>query len=314
MKRRRREIIHYLLFVLLAAVFWVFQAANEIYEQELEVPLEIANVPSNVVITSELPSSVRVKVKNKGIALFPYVYGRQSLPKLVVDFNEYRHTNGHVRILTSEIVEPVIAARNFTFLGVSPDTLEFYYNYGESKRVPVRWQGDIQPQDGYSVGDIALSSDSVMVYASREVLDTITAAWLQPTTVAGVADTTTLTRSIQKVRGARFSPSSVKVTFFTDRIVEKSVEVPVQGVNFPAGKKLQTFPAQVSITFQVGMKRYREVTAEDFILVVNYEDLLQTEGNRCHLSLKSTPLGTSQVKIDPNDVEFIIEDSKEPQE
>lgn len=314
MKRRRREIIHFLFFVLLAAVFWVFQAANDIYEQELEVPLEVVNVPSNVVITSEFPSYVKVRVRNKGIALFPYVYGRQSLPKAVVDFNEYRHNNGHVRILTSDIVKPIITARNFTFLGVSPDTLELYYNYGESKRVPVRWQGEIQTREGYSVGDIALSSESVVVYASREVLDTITAAWLQPTTITDVADTISITRPIQKVRGARFSPGSVKVTLLTDRIVEKSVEVPVHGVNFPAGKKLQTFPAMVNITFQVGMNRYREVSADDFILVVNYEDLLQAEGNRCHLSLKSTPQGTSQVKIEPNDVEFIIEDSKEPQD
>ena len=314
MKRRRREIVNYLFFVILAAVFWGFQAANEVYEQELEMPLEIINVPSNVVITSELPSCVKVRVKDKGTNLFPYVYGRQSLPKATIDFNDYQNSNGHVRILTSELVKRVLATRDFTFLGVTPDTLEFYYNYGLSKKVPVRWQGSIQTTEGYTVADVRLSRDSVLVYASREVLDTITAAWLQPITLTDVADTTALSRPVQKVHGARFSPNTVKVSLITDRIVEKSVQVPVQGVNFPADKKLQTFPALVNVTFQVGMKMYRDITAEDFILVVNYEDLLQTQGNRCHLSLKSTPLGASQVKIEPNDVEFIIEDSKEPQE
>lgn len=314
MKRRRRDIINYLFFVVLAAVFWAFQTANEVYEQELEAPLELINVPSNVVITSELPSCVKVRVKDKGTNLFPYVYGRQTLPKVVIDFNEYQSNSGHVRILTSELLKPLMAARDFTFLGVHPDTLEYYYNHGLSKRVPVKWQGSIQTTEGYTLADVRVSRDSVLVYASREVLDTITAAWLQPVTLSDVADTTTLSRPIQKVRGARFSPNTVKVSLFTDRIVEKSVQVPVHGVNFPAGKRLQTFPAQVAVTFQVGMKMYRDITADDFILVVNYEDLLQIAGNRCHLSLKSTPLGVSQVKIEPSDVEFIIEDTKETSE
>jgi len=112
-----------------------------------------------------------------------------------------------------------------------------------------------------------------------------------------------------KVPGAKFVPQSARVTIITDRMIEKTVQVPVQGVNFPASKTLRTFPPKVNITFQVGMSQYKRITPESFVLVVNYADLLKNTDNRCHLSLKSVPIGVRRARINPADVEYVIEDS-----
>lgn len=308
---KNREILLYVFFIVLAAAFWLFQVVNEDYEQELKVPLQIVNVPNNVVLTSEVPDYLHIRVRDKGSNLFSYVYGGGMLPAAVVDFAEYKNAGGHVRILTSELLKPILAKCNFTYLGARPDTLEFFYNYGLCKKVPVRLQGSIVPLEGYSLADVRLNCDSVLVYASKAILDTITAAWLRPESFVDVTDTLICEREIQPIRGAKFRPATIRMSAYTDRMVEKTVQVPVQGVNFPAGKHLQTFPAKVNITFQVGMKMYRDITEENFILVLNYEDLMQSETNHSHLALKSVPLGVTQVKINPDDVEFIIEENKE---
>lgn len=304
----KKAILQYLFFIGIAATFWLFQAVNQDYEQEIMVPLEFVNVPSNVVITSDLPHSLTLRVRDRGVNLFPYVYGRSRLTTVTIDFNEHANSGGHIRLLTSDLLKPIATKVGFQYIGARPDTLDIYYNYGLCKKVPVQLQGTIQPTEGYTLADIRMDHDSVLVYASKHILDTLTAAWLTPVNYTDIADTLHFSGEVQKVRGAKFKPASTKVHVFTDRMVEKSVQVPVQGVNFPAGKHLQTFPGQVTVTFQVGMKMYREITADNFILVVNYEDLIRSESNRCHLSLKSTPLGVAQVKINPIDVEFIIEE------
>ena len=84
--------------------------------------------------------------------------------------------------------------------------------------------------------------------------------------------------------------------------------MPVRPVNFPASKQLRTFPATVKVTFQVGMGLYRKITSENFVLVVNYEDLLKNKSTYCHLSLKTIPEGVSHVRISPQDVEYVIEE------
>lgn len=305
---KNREILIYSFFVVLAAAFWLFQTMDLYYEEDLDVPLELVNVPNNVVLTSEVPQVVKMRVRDKGVNLMSYVYGNGKLQTVTIDFSEYQNSSGHFRIPMAELLKQITAKHDFTYLGAKPDTLDIYYNYGLRKRVPVRWLGNIEPAEGYTLADVRLSKDSVLVYASKQVLDTITAAWLKPLNEMNVTDTLVVDRNVMPVRGAKFQPSKIQVRAYTDRMVEKQVTVPVQGVNFPAGKHLQTFPAQVTVTFQVGMKMYRDITADNFILVVNYEDLLKSNSNHCHLSLKSTPLGVTQVKIEPQDVEFIIEE------
>ena len=56
------------------------------------------------------------------------------------------------------------------------------------------------------------------------------------------------------------------------------------------------------------MRLYRKISADDFILVLRYEDLLKETSGKVALSLNSLPIGVSHVRIEPNEVEFLIED------
>lgn len=299
----------FLFFLVLSTTFWILQALNETYEQDFEVKLELRNVPSNVVITTDLPTTVHVTLRDKGSVLLAYRYTRQFKP-IIVDFNTYSNNTGHVTIQGSELSRQVALQLlgSTQMLSFKPDTVEFYYNYGLCKRVPVVIQGDIRAGRLFSLASTTMSVDSVTVYASKEQLDTITAAYTKPLNLRNLTDTTRIAAPFAQVFGAKFVPASVNLTFCIDRVVEKTVQVPVQQVNFPASKQLRTFPATVNVTFQVGMGLYRSITSDNFVLVVNYEDLLKNKTNLCHLALKTIPAGVSHVRIQPQDVEYIIEE------
>ena len=72
---------------------------------------------------------------------------------------------------------------------------------------------------------------------------------------------------------------------FPDIYTEKTVEVPLHGVNFPADKALRTFPSKVQITFQVGLKRFRSIKASDFIINISYEELLKLGSDKYTVDL-----------------------------
>ena len=304
-----RHTLVFLFFLALSAVFWVIQALNETYEEEFTVPIELKNVPGNVVITTDLPDAFRVNLRDKGIMLVNYRYAKRLNP-VVVDFNAYSNASGHVVIPVAELLRQVAAqlAPGTQLLSMKPDTLEFYYNYGLCKRVPVVVQGSFRAGRLFTISAMQTAADSVTVYASKALLDTITAAYTRPLNLGELTDTTSLRADFLPVRGAKFVPAQVGVTFCVDRLVEKTVQVPVQQVNFPASKQLRTFPATVKVTFQVAMGLYRRITSDNFVLVVNYEDLLRNTSNKCHLSLKTVPAGVTHVRISPQDVEYIIEE------
>lgn len=304
-----KQFLIFLFFLALSSVFWIFQTLNETYEEDFQVPLELRNVPSNVVITTDLPENLHILLRDKGSQLLAYRYTRQFKP-VVVDYNTYSNPSGHVSILGNELQRQIAAQLlpGTQMLGLKPDTLDFYYNFGQFKRVPIRPLGEVRAGRLYSLAKTVYSEDSVTVYASREQLDTITAAYLQPFNLRNLTDTTHVKSNFVKVKGAKFVPAQIGVTFCIDRLVEKTIQVPVQQVNFPASKQLRTFPATVKVTFQVGMGLYRKITSENFVLVVNYEDLLKNKSTYCHLSLKTIPEGVSYVRISPQDVEYVIEE------
>lgn len=48
-------------------------------------------------------------------------------------------------------------------------------------------------------------------------------------------------------------PASIEMMLPVDIYTEKTVEVPLHGINFPADKVLRAFPSKVQVTFQVGL-------------------------------------------------------------
>lgn len=305
---KSRELLVFCFFVFVAFCFWLLQTMNDVYQADFKIPVRLKNVPKEVVMTSELPKEIRVHVEDRGTVLLNYMLGRTFFP-VSFDFQDYKDNGFHVSIPVSEVTKKVSAqlASTTKLLSVRPNVLEFIYTQGKAKKVPVAAKGRMMAGHQYYISDILLSPDSVMVYAPDSVLDFITTAYTQPVDIENITDTVSRHVHLQTVKGAKFTPSSADVKIYVDMYSEKTVEVPVTGVNFPAGKILRTFPSRVQVTFQVGLKHFKQITAEDFFIGVSYEDVVNARDNKIHLSLRRVPEFASHVRIVPEEVDYLIE-------
>ena len=267
---KSREFLIFLFFFLIAGGFWLLQTLNNDYEAEFSIPVRMKDLPNNVVLTSEPPSELRVRVKDKGTVLLNYMLGKSFFPVNLV-FLDYKGKDNHVKIYASDFEKKILSQLNVSskILSIKPDTLEYIYSEGKSKLVPVRFQGKVTAGLQYYVSDTICKPDSVLVYAPEGILDTITTAYTQNITLENISDTTRRRILLTSERGVKFVPASVEMTFPVDIYTEKTVEVPLHGVNFPADKVLRTFPSKVQITFQVGLKRFRSIKASDFIINIS---------------------------------------------
>ena len=308
-----RQVLVFCFFLALSTFFWIFMAGKERKEVEFDVQVSLINVPDNVVITTEPPKKVTLKLKDEVFTLFNYKYNKKKNFHITLDWNEVNTPSGHVRLLSSNLLKNLTAnlQHSTEIIGCRPDTIEFFYNYGQSRTVPVVFQGCAEADSAYNIISRDIYPRQVVVYASKRILDTITAAYIKPVALYDLADTTVVNVEFQKVNGIKYVPNSARLTVIADRMVEKTVDVPVRGVNFPAGKSLRTFPAKVAVNFQVGTSFYNKVDAESFVIVVNYEDLVNDNDNKVVLHLKSTPYGVQRPRINPSEVEYIIEDTAE---
>ena len=307
---RNKEFLIFLFFFLVSTAFWLLQSLNETFDVEIKVPLKLEHVPEDVVVTSDLPSELTVKVRDKGTVLVRYIYGADVSP-VAVDYRDYDKgmVSGGVVVERSYVQKKIqsrlVASTNI--VSIRPDTLEFFFNRGARKKVPVELAGTIETSPEYYLKRVDFEPDSVEVLAPLAILDTISQAFIVPVHLSDLASNAKIQRTLHRVRGAKFIPEQVDMMVQVDLYTEKTVEVPIIGVNFPGSKDLRTFPSKVDVTFRIGMSRFKDITADDFVLAVTYEELMENDSSKLKLHLRSVPPGVSNVRIEPSEVDYLIE-------
>ncbi len=305
-----REFLVFLFFLAVSGVFWLLMTLNDPYEKEFKIPVQVTGVPKNMVLTSDDTDTIRVTLRDKGLLLLGYMYG-DGLRKIGVSFRNY--TSGHASCVVSgaelqRLVYQQLSAST-KIVGVKPDRMEFFFNYGQHKRVPVKWRGHVTPEHSYFISGVEYRPDSVDVYASKNALDSINAVYTELLGYTNFRDTLTVDGRLQRIKGVKTVPDRVKVTFFTDILTEESIDdVPITGVNLPEGKVLRTFPSKVTVRFVAGMSRFRSLKPKDFTVIVDYNEIANRPSDKCSLHLKAVPGGVSRPSLSLKQVDYLIEE------
>ena len=305
-----REFLVFLFFLCLSGIFWLSLTLNDTYEREFAIPVSVVDIPKNAVLTSEEVDTVKMTIRDKGIILVAYQYG-EYLNRLRIPFKNYTRNNGSGFIPASELQKLVYQqlVSSSKIIATKPEKLEFFYNYGTNKKVPVRWSGRVIPEELYFISRVDYLPDSVTVYASDEKLDSINMVYTETLNYANFRDTLSITCNLAKIKGVKVVPDRVKINFFTDVLTEENIEgVPIQGINLPEGKVLRTFPRYAKVHFVAGVSQIRSLRAEDFMVVADFREIMVNHKEKCNLYLREVPRGVSRAVLETKQVDYLIEE------
>jgi len=305
-----KQFLVFLFFLLLSAVFWLIMTLNENYEREIKIVTKVTNIPKNVVLTSAEVDTIRVTVSDKGWIIMSYMYGNRE-GVVNINFKSYDKGQGKGTVSSGEtkrlVVQQLEASTKVT--AIKPERLEFTYNNGESKRVPVLWAGRIIPDQLYFISQVKYTPDSVDIYASKEKLDSIQAIYTERLNHANFRDSLVIDSRLSHPKDVKVVPDRISIAFYTDVLTEETIEgVPIQCINLPEGKVLRTFPAKVKIHFVAGVSRIRTLRPEDFTIIADYQEIVEEHSDKCHLYLRNVPHGVSHATLDTKEVDYLIEE------
>ena len=304
-----REFLIFLFFLFVAGAFWLLMALNETYERDFLVPVRLVNVPRDVVITTDIDDTVRVTIRDKGFTLAAYMYGERLKP-LTVNYKAYTaKDNGHAQIpqadLQKQLNQQLFGSSRIT--SVKPDRLEFYYNHGIYKKVPVRILGRFEAGKNRYIARTLVTPSTVAVYAGRPLFDSIRFVNSEPLRILNIEDTVVRTVRLKTIRGARIEPSEVKVTISPDILIEENIEVPIQAANMPPGKVLRTFPSRVRIRYVVGAGDFRSIQADQFLVEADYDEIAGSSSDKCKIYLRRMPASVKSANLDISQVDYLVE-------
>ncbi len=304
-----KEFLIFLFFLALSGAFWLLLALNDTYEQEIRFPVRIVNVPKNVVLVSDADDTLRVSVRDKGYTLCAYLYG-EKIRRIDIPFSSYIKKKGYGMLSAAElsklVYQELFSSSHITSL--KPEKLEYFYNYGMHRRLPVRLFGNIVPEASYYLARVEFKPDYVDVYGSQSKLDSLKWVYTERLSLRNLKDTIVRMIDLRKIRGVKCVPSMVKISVYPDVLTEESIEVPITAVNMPEGKVLRTFPARVKVVFTVGASNFRNVTPDKFRIVVDYNELQANPSEKCNLRIAQVPHGIKNVHTEVAQVDYLVEE------
>lgn len=308
---RRREVLTYAGFVLIAFFFWVMTTAYEETDATYTVRLAIDGQPDNRVFTTPVAEEIKVSVRDNNFQLLSYYYGGV-MKELRVDFNRYADLGGNFRISAAEL-DALIKAElqpSTQITAITPSLVDARYAVAEGKRVPVRLNMDFRPAPDHRMGRPEVTPDSVTVHAPAAVLDTLTILVTQPLRRFGLTDTLDEVIHLELPLGVNATPDSLRLVLPVSQYVERTfAHVPVRTEYVPDGVRLNLFPYAVQVVCQVEFGAYRELSADDFELSVSYLDIYTRHQQKLpiHLRYNNRDERVAGVRLVPDSVEYVIE-------
>lgn len=300
-----RNLLTYLVCVLAAFVVWIIITLDEETERDFQVPVELVNVPDNVVLLEDVPHSINAVIKGRGTQFLKFSFGKGFSMK--IDFRQY---SGDEKIsvsrakLDGNIRE--IFGQNINILALNPDSVSVPYTYTDKGvRLPLVVNSDISTGIHSVIsGDLIMSDDSVMVYSISDIPTGLTHIETEPLVLRDVSDTTTAEVKIKQIKGMKILPERVSVTVPAEMLIAKTRTVPVHVTNIPEGSNLITFPANVDVEFYVPMHLYNRDVSPNAIVDYN---TIKNGSLRAKVNVSALPDGCRMISSSPDSVEYYIE-------
>ncbi|MCL1938499.1 MAG: YbbR-like domain-containing protein [Candidatus Azobacteroides sp.] len=299
----------FLVFVVLVSCFWVLQNLQQKTEREISVPIYYTQIPSGLVVSDSLPSTMTLKLLDKGSVFLKYYFNRKfamirlNLKNLPLDQSSYTIER---YALSAQVQE--LLANTTQILSFQPERIQIHYSPLQKKKVPVLINGKITTAPGFMFRDsIHINPSHVWIYGKRAALDTVQYVQTEVVNKENVSQKLDMSLQLTAPDGICLDTDKIKLLADIEEYTEKIIELPVLCYNQPKDVLVRFFPASVGVISQLTLNQYSQLKESDLKVSVDYNDFSQNSGANIKVVLSQRPNWLIHYRIVPESVEYLIE-------
>ena len=159
-------------------------------------------------------------------------------------------------------------------------------------------------------GPIRIEPDSVVIYGSSSVLESVDAVYTRPVTINDVSKNVSGVARLVAVPGARMSETEVAWSLDVVRFVEQRGRVNIAVRGTPAGVRLSVLPSTAEAVFLCRFP-FKGNPADVCEFYVDYSDFTNSISGSCVVRCANLPQGVISWKLDPEVVDCMeLEDQE----
>ncbi len=304
---RNGDLPVFLLFLIISFFFWASQNMGEMYERSISYPVELTGLDENVRLTHEVSSPLHITVSGPGTSI-----RRASRKKKTIVLNAAGFSSSGPNMYaraSSELVDSLasLLPASLAIKNIYPDSLRFGCIEEARIKLPVRFTGEASGGDRFIIDRLECIPDSVIVGVPAGKDSLFREILTESVAIQATSELNEVEAGLVLPADVRLLDDDiVRIVSYSSRVTEKSLDVPVEGVNFPDGLMLKTFPSKVRASFQVRLADFDSARPEDFCVAVDYSTL-NTSDVKAEVIVTKQPADVVNVRVSPMLVEYLVE-------
>jgi len=159
--------------IVLAIILWMFVVGEERAEVGLSIPLELINLPPHLLITSEVPRDINVRVNGPRRLLRRLQ--TEALHK-TIDLSGVREGNVFFEITPDSLLLP----HGVEVVSISPDAIGLALERLSEKELQILASLEGKPEEGFDVDSVVFKPEKVVVQGPSSVLKNLDALYTKP--------------------------------------------------------------------------------------------------------------------------------------
>jgi hypothetical protein len=310
-----KRLIIFFFFLLLSILFWFLTVLNKDYNTIISYPLRYTKIPRELVLMNNAVNHLDLDIQSRGFTLLRLKMQSKISP-LALDVNSFslQSIPGETPIVLYLVTDLIIdklqqqLTSDIRIKSALPDTLFLLLTERFTKNIVVRPDLNLEFERQYmQVGKIRIIPDSVRVSGPGRIMDTLAYISTVHEDVTGLRKNVSMDIDLKSTDRLEYSVNEVSVNIQVEKFTEESIEIPIEVKNVPDGFFLRTFPANVDVTYRVGLSDYKKVNEHMFSAVLDYSARDNSIGNKLEVQLARVPEYVQVTNFSPKSVEYIIE-------
>jgi hypothetical protein len=304
--KRNQKLRSFLVFLLMAASIWFLTKFSKPLVAEFRLNLEYTNFPQQTLVSTDAPKVLTVTVNANGFKLLTEFFSDKSL---VIDLSAGRLLeDDKIRFSQDQLL--AFCYRKMPAAGViSLDTKELIVPIDRmaAKEIEVFFQGEVSLSQGFKmIGQPKIEPNKITVYGPSQMIDTISSIRTIYTRLEGLRSNINKAIALESLFSNELSRSQDSI-FWSAQILEytqKQIELPVELINVPRGKKLQIFPEMMTLSVEIPVNEYALYDKSNFRLICDYTERI-SEDSFMIPRLSQLPQGVFKPELSHKKVDYV---------
>jgi hypothetical protein len=273
---------------------------------EFQLNLAYSNLPEQTLVSPDAPQKLLITVNANGFKLLTEFFRDKSL---VLDLSAGRVLeNNKIRFNQDQLLafcyRKIPAA---DVISINTKELIVPVDRMSAKTIDVVFQGEVLLEKGFKlVGTPQMKPRKITLYGPSQMIDSISSVNTIYTSLIDLRANLTKNIPLESLWSQKLSRSQDSVLWTAEirEYTQKEIELPVEIINIPKGRRLQIFPETMILSVEIPVDEYALYDESNFKLICDYTERI-SEDSFMIPRLTNLPDGVYKPELSHKKVDYV---------